>query len=163
MILIPRIATYVGTIAGTYRGTDYHEHGFVYYSDSTPSISFDCYSGGYTQAQGLNDPIFVSNSGTVVGSYVGTSWHGFTFDIASQHCTDFAIPPGGIDVYPMGINDAQWVVGYYDDSDDNTHGFLYRNGTFTTLDVPSGNTTMATGIDGLGRVIGQYCNDYDCG
>ena len=33
---------------------------------------------------------------------------------------------------------------------------------FTQLDVPSGNTTMATGVDGLGRVIGQYCNDYDC-
>jgi probable HAF family extracellular repeat protein len=155
------IGQYVGTITGTYRDPAYGERGFVYFN-SALQIPFDCSNGdGYTQGNGLNDATF-SNDGTVVGAYQDSSgWHGYMFDVASQTCTPLDIT-GARDTWPMGINDAQWVVGYYDESDGNTHGFLYRNGTFTTIDYPGGNTTMATGVDGLGRVIGQYCNDYWC-
>lgn len=157
---------YIGTITGTYRDTDYHLHGFLNFLDPTSSTSFDCATSGAvtTEAEGLNDPTF-SNEGRVVGFDDDTSLHAFWYDVASNTCSDISIP-GAMYTFPMGINDSQWIAGYFWDSDENVHGFLMKNkaypSIFTQLDVPSGNTTMATGVDGLGRVIGQYCNDYDC-
>ncbi len=157
---------YIGTITGTYRDTDYHLHGFLNFLDPTSSTSFDCATSGAltTEAEGLNDPTF-SNEGRVVGFDDDTSLHAFWYDVASNTCSDISIPDA-MYTFPMGINDSQWIAGYFWDSDENVHGFLMKDksnpSSFIQIDVPSGNTTMATGVDGLGRVVGQYCNDYDC-
>src|SRR4029077_2711816 len=36
------------------------------------------------------------------------------------------------------------------------HGFLYSNGTYTTLDDPLGTTTEALGINDAGQIVGFY-------
>src|SRR5262249_18002453 len=57
-----------------------------------------------------------------------------------------------------GINDAGQIVGefYYNG---NWHGFLYSNGTYTTLDNPAGTGqfgTVITGINNIGTLVGTY-------
>lgn len=37
----------------------------------------------------------------------------------------------------------------------NTHGFLYDNGTFTTIDAPNGPDTEARGINDIGTIVGR--------
>ena len=52
------------------------------------------------------------------------------------------------DTYPNGINDADQVVGSFETTYGGVeHGFLYQNGTFTTLDDPDAGTQ-----DGQGTV-----------
>ncbi len=50
------------------------------------------------------------------------------------------------------------------------NGFIYNNGTYTTLSNPSGTNTLAFGINNLGQVVGSYntipncaCGNYQYG
>ena len=74
-------------------------------------------------------------------------------------------PPGSTDTLPMGLNAKGSIVGRYDDSDGNIHGFLRaRDGTFTTFDAsgPVGQQTpgavpcwtYATGINSKDTIVG---------
>jgi probable HAF family extracellular repeat protein len=57
--------------------------------------------------------------------------------------------------YAYGINATGAVVGFYQDTSD--HGFVYSNGTYTTLNDPSGTYgTYAQGINASGAVVGYY-------
>ncbi len=49
------------------------------------------------------------------------------------------------------------MVGYYEDSLSNHHGFIYDGSTFTTVDGPGAVNTELTGVSG-GAVVGSY--DY---
>ena len=44
--------------------------------------------------------------------------------------------PGAASTVAVGVNDLGVVSGFYFDSSGNEHGFLYRDGTFTTVNVP---------------------------
>jgi hypothetical protein len=65
---------------------------------------------------------------------------------------------------PNGINNVGTIVGNYNDSNGISHGFIYNNGNFTTLDVPASfggvatgaAATLATGINNSGEVVGFY-------
>ena len=58
-----------------------------------------------------------------------------------------------------GINNSGQIVGYYDDSSGNSHGFLYSNGTWTTLDDPLATKgTEAVGINDSGQIVGNYAD-----
>jgi uncharacterized membrane protein len=67
--------------------------------------------------------------------------------------TDIPGPAGATASYAYGINDNGDIVGSYVDSAGATHGFLLKGKTYTTLDVPSANWTIATGINNKGGVI----------
>src|SRR5712691_1756464 len=64
--------------------------------------------------------------------------------------------------YAQSINAAGQVVGYYYDSNQIAHGFLYSGGTYTTLDDPlevhffTLAGTFAQGINAAGQVVGVY-------
>jgi hypothetical protein len=75
--------------------------------------------------------------------------------------------PGATSTYANGISGGE-VVGYYSDTNDTIHGFLYDIAaqTYTTLDAPgaqgwygSSYGTYFTGISGS-NVVG-YCNTYN--
>ena len=36
------------------------------------------------------------------------------------------------------------------------HGFLYRDGIYTTFDVPGSSTTFGVAINNLGQIVGDY-------
>jgi probable HAF family extracellular repeat protein len=56
-----------------------------------------------------------------------------------------------------GINNLGQIVGYYLDSNNVQHGYLYSNGTYITLDDPLGShATVATGINDSGQIVGFY-------
>jgi probable HAF family extracellular repeat protein len=71
-------------------------------------------------------------------------------------------PAGGhastVDNATPRINDrGQIVGGYVDVQGEKTHGFLFDNGSFTTIDLPGtdGLGTIVSGINNRGQIIGQ--------
>jgi len=74
--------------------------------------------------------------------------------------------PGSIATYPLGINDLRTVVGYYLDPTFAAHGFLWKNGVFTTIDHPNAKLglfagTTTGGINDLGVIAGTYLSKTD--
>jgi len=56
-----------------------------------------------------------------------------------------------------GINDAGQIVGRYEDVNLKTHGFLYSNGGYISLDDPlAPDITLAFGINDAGQIVGTY-------
>src|ERR1039457_1726381 len=77
--------------------------------------------------------------------------------------TEFDVPGAGVDVqqgtYPLGINPAGVIVGYYVDASDICHGFVrLTDGTITTFDAPGASTveTTAQAINPSGTVTGFF-------
>ena len=68
-------------------------------------------------------------------------------------------PSANNNTQAFGINASGQIVGEYIDASNHTHGFLYSNGTYTTLDDPSASATggtIALGINDLGQIVGTY-------
>ena len=68
-------------------------------------------------------------------------------------------PSANNNTQAFGINASGQIVGEYIDASNHTHGFLYSNGTYTTLDDPSASATggtVALGINDLGQIVGNY-------
>ena len=64
---------------------------------------------------------------------------------------------------PSGINDSRIVVGTYSITQGCVHtvcstpyGFIWNNGTFTSISFPGSNGTAATGINNSGQIVGYY-------
>lgn len=66
--------------------------------------------------------------------------------------------PGAIRTKALGLNDQGEVVGAYFDSSGVFHGYLLRQGNFTTVDPPNSTRTEATGINNAG-IISGYLTD----
>jgi probable HAF family extracellular repeat protein len=71
-----------------------------------------------------------------------------------------ATPPStcpGILPFPInitiatGINDSGQIVGGYHTGGFRIHGFLFDQGSYTTLDVPGATLTLTYGINGGGH------------
>jgi probable HAF family extracellular repeat protein len=63
--------------------------------------------------------------------------------------------PGARATAAEAVNTGGSVVGSYDDTSGNTHGFLLAGVTFTTLDYPGADATFAKGINGAGTIVGD--------
>lgn len=64
---------------------------------------------------------------------------------------------------PNGINDSRLVVGTYSITQQCVHifcatpyGFIWNNGTFTSITFPGSNGTVATAINNSGQIVGNY-------
>jgi probable HAF family extracellular repeat protein len=65
--------------------------------------------------------------------------------------------PNSISTEARGINARGDIVGSYTDANDVTHGFLLRNGVFSTIDVPGATGTLgARGINARGDIVGNF-------
>jgi probable HAF family extracellular repeat protein len=55
------------------------------------------------------------------------------------------------------INDQEQIVGYWHDSSNNSHAFIYKD-TWTSFDEPNGAGTHTTayGINSAGQIVGAY-------
>src|SRR5881398_916492 len=58
-----------------------------------------------------------------------------------------------------GINNSRTVVGDYNTSDGNSHGFFLSGGTFTEYDVPGALNTAVLGINDPGDFSGTFSDD----
>jgi probable HAF family extracellular repeat protein len=64
--------------------------------------------------------------------------------------------PGATSTEALGINNRGDIVGGFTDGTGN-HGFLYKAGAFTTIDVPGVTRgTRANGINDSGHIVGQF-------
>src|SRR6185436_6868907 len=66
---------------------------------------------------------------------------------------------GVIETGAKGINDRGEVAGYYVLSGSDIHGFVWRRGTFTQIDVPGADITYVHGINNRGQVVGHSRDD----
>jgi hypothetical protein len=67
--------------------------------------------------------------------------------------------PGAMQTRALGINSAGIVVGSFDDSD-GTHGFVLREGRFSSINVPGSTSTQARAINAREEIVG-YSADAD--
>jgi probable HAF family extracellular repeat protein len=65
-----------------------------------------------------------------------------------------------------GINASGQIVGWYVDYVDplyHAHGFLFDQGSYTTLDMPGSTWTEVHGINDAGQIVGYYQDAADNG
>jgi len=81
----------------------------------------------------------INRHGDIVGSYIANfHTHGFVHrgsDFRRGYTT--LDVPGATETFPNGINRNGEVVGQYVDASGTAHGFMVREGRFTTIDAPS--------------------------
>jgi probable HAF family extracellular repeat protein len=149
-----------GQIVGWYNDFS-HNHGFLY-SDGVYT-TIDDPLGTDTYALGINA------SGDIVGYYQtytfsgGSVDHGFIYSdgvyTTLEHPLQGTDPSvqSPIGTTAFGINASGQIVGYFYDATGLAHGYLYDNGTYTTLDDPLGTDgTFALDINDAGQIVGQY-------
>jgi uncharacterized membrane protein len=65
--------------------------------------------------------------------------------------------PNSIFTDARGINAREEIVGSYEDADGVSHGFLLRNGLFSSIDVPNAEATLgARAINARGEIVGTF-------
>ena len=130
---------------------------FTYTTISDPNKS----DGTYATA--------VNDSGKVVGYYEDANGISQGFVYANGTFTTISDPNATAGTFVTGINDSGQLVGYYT-AVTNTpipngvaetsvnYGFVYTNGTFTTIDNPNSGTfgTWLDGINNSGQILGYY-------
>jgi uncharacterized membrane protein len=71
-------------------------------------------------------------------------------------------PPGSVDTFADGINDAGDIVGWYCatseciSTGEGQQGFLLSGGVFTTITIPGEFATNLVDINNNGVVLGSY-------
>lgn len=132
-------------------------------------VTSGCQPTAFTDVKGKLTPIScalengttffdINNKGEIVGSYAFFGGvHGFIWQ-GNSSCFDIVDPNGPNLTEAWGVNDSGDVVGYYEDSADNYQGFLYVNGTYTTIACPGWIDTRAYGISDTGVIVGDNAN-----
>jgi Ca2+-binding RTX toxin-like protein/pimeloyl-ACP methyl ester carboxylesterase len=156
----------LGQIAGAWQFNGASAtHGFIYTDGVYVSIDNPKAFTNATAAAGIN------NLGQVVGGYAYAPFigHGYLYDAGTY--TDIFYPLntnglnilGSVSASAADINDAGQIVGNYSYTviDGNTqksvtHGFIDHNGTYTAIDVPFAASTVLSGINNLGEIVGYY-------
>src|SRR5450756_1001568 len=64
--------------------------------------------------------------------------------------------PGAVNTVVNGINDAGDIAGHYKGTAQKQHGFLLKQGKFTSIDFPGAATTITVAISNAGDMAGYY-------
>jgi probable HAF family extracellular repeat protein len=146
-----------GTLVGGWQGVNLDEHGFIE-QPGGQATSFDSLgSSCCTTTAGIND------EGASVGDLCSCGPGPFLFDgfvrsadgSFTQLDDPLSVPANTV---PNAINDSGLIVGYYYDASGNIHGFIYKQGTFTTLDFPGAMGTTLLGVNNSGAMVGAYAD-----
>jgi hypothetical protein len=147
-----------GHLVGRYRGGDGRFHGFSLIDGDFATID-------YPEGIGIQG-MAINPEDVIAGYYVDAAarFHGFLLDHGSFTTID---PPGsiktGTDGGVLKINPAGDIAGNYTGSGEvpapcgcSGHGFVYRNGTFSSFDFPGAIATLNQGINPRGDIVGIY-------
>jgi probable HAF family extracellular repeat protein len=116
-----------------------------------------------TLINGINAP------GRLVGTYVVVDGKSMPVKMTTHAFFEnngnfLTLDPDNIRSQGGSINAKGQVVGTYRDSGQKRHGFIWRNGAFTTFNVPGDDQllgTVAFGINDIGEVVGDYVTAGD--
>jgi hypothetical protein len=131
-----------------------------FYLDSMGNIhSFTVSDGNFTgfAVPGAFDTIAqdINERGEIVGLYDDDAG-GHSFVLLDDSFSTLDVP-GAMYTEAVGVDARGTVVGDYGDAAGNTHGFVYSNGTFTTVDDPLAvGLTGPMGINARGTIVGWY-------
>jgi len=138
------------------------------FAPETPLIPFVLKGGVYktlTVPNAASARVFSVNSlGQIVGDYIDFSGirHGFVNTGTAFATVDF---PGSVDTTVTDINAAGDMVGTWGDESISAgggagvgkqHGFLFQGGTFTSIDFPGADLSIAFGINASDEVVGVF-------
>jgi uncharacterized membrane protein len=137
-------------IVGEYRDRFDHLHGFLVHSGGFQTIDFPGTS--LTVLEGIND------FGDMVGIFLNDSNQAFatSFLLHKGKFTKFSFPgadPGTTGA--MSINNHGVIVGTYLLKSDR-HGFMVKDGHFTSIDFPGAAETQVFKISSDGDIVGTY-------
>ncbi|HTW99093.1 MAG TPA: hypothetical protein VMD59_09965, partial [Acidimicrobiales bacterium] len=138
-----------GMAVGFYNDAKGNAHGF----------ELDTKTGAYSQLR-LSGAVqltasAINDDGDVAGFFVDAKNITKSFVVENGMVETLAVP-GASATQAFGINDSDEVVGQYT-LGKATHGFLWQNGRFVTIDDPAGQgTTTVNGINNLGDLVGFY-------
>lgn len=143
-----------GYVVGAYVDNDQIRHGFIYDGSGFAALDFPGATTTATAARGIND------SGVIVGTFnnsISTGSHGFIFYAGQFLRVDAPIP----DSYGTGlyeVNNNGQAVGGYTLNAGGSFGFVYENGSYSTISVPGFEFTTPFGINDHGVIVGTVSN-----
>lgn len=130
--------------------------GWIVAQDKYNFTTFQNPGASVTRAFGMD------NHGAVVGTDDHTPGrHAFLV----QHGAYIPLDPNGVlgkhTSFARGMNNRGEIVGGYFDDDGTEHGFIYRDGVVTTLDVPFNGSvgTQADDISPSGIIVGVWVDE----
>ena len=116
----------------------------------------------------FDEYVDINNSGDVVGFYNDDQGVTTTAFLRTRNgrFVDIRVPGAQV-TGALKINDRRQVVGLYVDADAKpapdgtmppgaTHGFVWHDGDFKTIDVPDAAATFVLGINHRGQMVGSY-------
>jgi hypothetical protein len=140
-----------GTITGFFEDQTGGLHGFVLQDGAFTLLDVP----GAVHSQGLG----INNHGDVAGAYdLGDVNTSIAFVFANGTFTTFEVPGSAPSTTAaFGLNDRDDTVGIYSDAQGSSHGFLRRSsGIYQAIDFSPATDTLVTGINGGGRIVGNY-------
>lgn len=142
--------------------------GAYYTSGASPAYGFEWKNGAFSQLPSYPGstytwPYSINSAGDTAGDLIDQNGvtHGYLFQGNSFTLID---PPGSVYTLAIGVNDSDEVVGFYCTTlqdcsiagPEDIHGFVYSNGTYTTLDVPGSPFTELDSVNDAGQIAGNY-------
>jgi probable HAF family extracellular repeat protein len=133
------------------------QQAFIYRHGQFVYVPFNIPNLGNTQATGINDANIVS------GFYqTGDQTFGFIWDWRHHHMGKIQYP-GANFTQALGVNNAGQVVGVYSkDGEATTHGFVYKEGHYASVDEPNSvnlGATLVNGINDRGQIVGFFTDN----
>jgi probable HAF family extracellular repeat protein len=119
------------------------------------TIPIMCENAEFTSPWGINNRAEISGT-CIYRSTSGTSATSQGFLRLQNGDLVFINFPGAISTSAFRLNDNSEVVGYYQSANRTTHGYIWSNGVFKTIDLPHLVQTFPRGINNLGHVVGDY-------
>jgi probable HAF family extracellular repeat protein len=142
--------------------TGAQEHAFMAHSGTFSEIKLPGFPDASVVAFGIND------QGDIVGVFTSNSVsHGFLLHQGELTIISFPGAQGG--TAPASINNAGVIVGTFEIGTgppegtpiNDTQGFMWKDGNFTTIDVPGAQDTLPAKINDNGAIVGTYLDSTD--
>jgi probable HAF family extracellular repeat protein len=125
-------------------------------SDNSPRFGLVDYNGAVTllQVPGTTntDAFGINDAGKIVG---GSDVGAFIYENGAYTILNDPEAATGTTV-AKDVNDQGDIIGDYKNAAGISHGFVYRDGTYTTLDAPGAISTTLSDINSTGEIVGNY-------
>ena len=142
-----------GVIVGNFGSVDETIDGFVFEKGQFTSVTVP--GSGFDRGSQLG----VNDQGTAVGTFDDAQTQTGRAYVRSWDGKITVLPdaaPDALSTIATGINNLDTIVGFYRKADGVRHGFILRDGKYTTYDYPGAARTFLDGINDHGVIVGRY-------